>query len=161
MIRTVGKQDASDIASIYNHYINHSIVTFDEYEVSIEKMEKRIETRDQKYPWLVYEVDGKIIGYAYGSEWKKKSAYRSSVETTVYLDHTCIGQGFGYQMYSALIEKLKEMGFRMLIGCISLPNPESIKLHEKLGFKKMGQLNQMGYKMDRWIDVGYWQLQVN
>lgn len=161
MIRTVVKQDAPDIARIYNHYVNHSIVTFDEYEVSVDEIEKRIEHWDKKYPWLILEHEGEVVGYAYGSEWKKKSAYRSSVETTVYLAYHRIGKGLGYQLYSALISELKEMGFRMLIGCISLPNPESIKLHEKLGFKKKGQLDQMGFKLNRWIDVGYWQLKVN
>ncbi len=161
MIRTVVKQDALSIVNIYNYYVNHSIVTFDEYEVSVDEIERRIENRDKKYPWLILEHDGEIVGYAYGSEWKKKSAYRSSVETTIYLAHNCKGKGLGNHLYSTLIAELKEMGFRMLIGCISLPNPESIKLHEKLGFEKKGQLDQMGYKLDRWIDVGYWQLRVN
>ncbi|UTW66107.1 N-acetyltransferase [bacterium SCSIO 12643] len=161
MIRTVGKQDAKSIARIYNHYVKYSIVTFDEYEISADEIEKRIEHWDKKYPWFVLEHDGEVVGYAYGSEWKKKSAYRSSVETTVYLVHNVIGKGLGHQLYSALISELKEMGFRMLIGCISLPNPESIRLHEKLGFEKKGQLDQMGFKLDRWIDVGYWQLKVN
>jgi phosphinothricin acetyltransferase len=159
--RNVKIEDAADIIRIYNSYVNDTIVTFDEEYMSLMEMERKVENWDSRYPWLVYEEDGQVIGYAYADTWKLKSAYRTSVETTIYLDKNATGKQIGYKLYSELIRQLKNDGFKVLIGCISLPNPPSIKLHEKLGFEKVGHFKQMGYKLGQWIDVGYWQLIVS
>ncbi len=80
------------------------------------------------------------------------------METTIYLDTQCTRRGTGFELYSALIDAIRERSIHVAIGGIALANEESIRLHEKLGFTKVGHLQQVGYKFDRWVDVGYWQL---
>ena len=158
MIRPATASDASRIAAIYNHYVDHTVVTFEEERVPASEMRKRIETVSAHYPWLVWDEAGDVIGYAYALEWHARAAYRLTVETTVYLDPQHFRRGFGGALYSALLEDLRERGFHCAIGCIALPNESSVTLHEKLGFEKIGVFGEVGRKFGRWIDVGYWQL---
>lgn len=109
-------------------------------------------------PWLVAELSGEVLGFAYASRWKGRCAYRYSVETTIYLAPDRTGSGVGTQLYTALLDKVRAASMHVAIGGISLPNEISVKLHEKLGFRKVGHFEQVGYKFDQWIDVGYWQL---
>jgi len=106
----------------------------------------------------VYSEGNKTLGYAYASKWKSRCAYKYSVETTVYLRPEVKGQGIGSKLYKELLTQLKEKNIHAAIGGIALPNDASIALHEKLGFKKIGQFKEVGYKFDKWIDVGYWEL---
>jgi len=161
MIRKVQKSDAQDICSIYNHYIRNSIATFDEEPLNVEQMEERIVMATDELPWLVFEEKDRILGYAYASKWKGRCAYRFSVESTIYLSPESTGRGIGLKLYKALIHRLSELSYHSIIGGISLPNPASITLHEKLGFEKVAHFKEVGWKMDRWIDVGYWELIVN
>ena len=158
MIRDIRVNDAQWICEIYNYYVLNTIFTFEETEVSKEDMGIRIERTIQKLPWIVYEVNGEILGYAYASEWKSRCAYKNSLETTVYLKPDESGIGIGSVLYSKLINRLKSMNYHALIGGISLPNEASIALHEKYGFEKIGQFREVGYKFEKWIDVGYWEL---
>ncbi len=158
MIRSVKHDDAAHIAGIYNHYVVNSIVTFELESVSVDEMAKRIDTICKRYPYLVYEEDGVVLGYAYATQWKARQAYQHSVESSVYLHHDAIGKGIGSMLYAMLLDKLKEMSIHAVIGGISLPNEPSITLHEKFGFEKIGQFKQVGRKFNRWIDVGYWEL---
>ena len=158
MIREVKVEDAKEIAEIYNYYIQNTIVTFEEISISTEEMKGRIVAIASKFPWLVYESEGRIKGYAYGGEWKSRSAYKYSLESSVYLKHDESGQGIGTALYKELLEQLSARDFHAVIGGISLPNEMSIALHEKFGFKKIAQFNEVGYKFDKWIDVGYWEL---
>jgi phosphinothricin acetyltransferase len=109
------------------------------------------------YPWLVFEKNNKVIGYAYASKWKARSAYRFSAESTIYLHHNYIGIGVGTMLYQALIEDVKKRDVHRLIAGIALPNEPSIALHERQGFTKCAQFNEVGFKQNRWIDVGYWE----
>lgn len=158
MVRDITINDAQWICEIYNYYVLNTIVTFEETEVSKEDMGIRIDSTIQKLPWMVYEVNGEILGYAYASEWKSRCAYKNSLETTVYLRPDENGKGVGSVLYSKLINRLKSMNYHALIGGISLPNEASIALHEKYGFEKIGQFREVGYKFEKWIDVGYWEL---
>ena len=158
MIREVKVEDAKEIAEIYNYYIQNTIVTFEEISISTEEMKGRIVAIASKFPWLVYESEGRIKGYAYGGEWKSRSAYKYSLESSVYLKHDEFGKGIGTALYKELLEQLSARDFHAVIGGISLPNEMSIALHEKFGFKKIAQFNEVGYKFDKWIDVGYWEL---
>ena len=161
MIRAVKLEDAREIADIYNYYILNSCVTFEELALSAEEMRGRIEVAHLKFPWLVFEKDNKIIGYAYASAWKPRSAYKHTVESTVYLKKEAINNGVGSLLYAALISQLTDLGFHALIGGISLPNEASVALHEKFGFEKIAQFKEVGYKFQKWIDVGYWELLIN
>ncbi|MFN8673371.1 MAG: N-acetyltransferase family protein [Candidatus Sericytochromatia bacterium] len=158
MIRLVENKDIEQICNIYNFYVKNSTATFEEEEVSLNEMKNRVEELSKDLPYFVYEENNEILGYSYGSKWKKRSAYKYTVETSVYLKNDCISKGLGTKLYSYLLEELKKRGIHSIIGGISLPNEKSQKLHEKLGFKKVAHFNQMGYKFDNWIDVGYWQL---
>lgn len=158
MIRPVKPSDAKAIARIYNHYITHSIATFELDPVKVDEMEKRIKDIHPKYPYLVYVDKQEVVAYAYACPWKARKAYQHSVESSVYLHPEVQGKGIGSKLYSVLIDKLKAKNIHAVIGGISLPNEASVALHEKFEFKKIGQFAQVGRKFNQWIDVGYWEL---
>jgi L-amino acid N-acyltransferase YncA len=157
MLRTATPADAPAICAIYGHYIRHTIVTFDEEPVPPEVMAARM-AEPSPVPWLVLEEGGTIIGYAYAAPWRTRSAYRHTVESTVYLAPDAIGDGRGTLLYGRLIDLLREQDVHAVMGVIALPNDASVALHEKLGFRRTGLLPEVGRKFGRWIDVGYWQL---
>lgn len=162
MIRPVRLEDAPRIAEIYNYYVTDTVITFEEKIVSADEYVGRIESVLSKgLPWIVAEVDGEIVGYAYATEWRKRVAYRFTVESAVYLDHEKLGKGVGSALYEALFKELKTRGFKTVMGLVALPNPVSQKLHEKFGFKRTGEYKQVGWKFDQWIDVGSWQLMLD
>ena len=158
MIRNVKTGDAPDIALIYNYYIENSTITFETSSVSIEDMAGRIADISEKYPYYVYVESGKVVGYCYVSSWKKKAAYSKTVESTVYIDKDFLGKGIGRELMNKLIIKLKEKSFHAVIACITIPNPTSVKLHEKLGFRKVSEFREVGFKFGKWLDVGDWEL---
>jgi len=161
IVRSADAGDAARIVPIYNYYIAETCITFETDPVTVTEMAQRIqETRQLSLPWLVVEEDGQLCGYAYASKWKGRCAYRFSVEATIYLDPASIGKGIGITLYTALIEAIKAASMRSVIGGIALPNDASIRLHERLGFRKVGHFEKVGFKHDRWVDVGYWQLQL-
>jgi phosphinothricin acetyltransferase len=161
MIRKVTLEDAREIAEIYNYYVLNSCVTFEELEVSAEEMRGRIEAVNLKFPWLVFEKDSEILGYAYATMWKPRSAYKHTAESTVYLKREAIKNGIGSLLYKELLCQLTDLGFHAIIGGISLPNEASIALHEKFGFEKIAHFKEVGFKFKKWIDVGYWELLIN
>jgi len=159
MIRPVKRQDAQEIVDIYNHYVENTVITFEEECIDSNEMVKRIEkVIDANLPWLVIEESGILLGYAYATPWKARSAYRFSVEATVYLDPKEQGKGLGTQLYKTLFSELKQKSIHSVLGGITLPNPASIALHEKLGMTKVAHFHQIGRKFDQWLDTGYWQL---
>jgi phosphinothricin acetyltransferase len=158
VIRPAKSADVPRIAEIYNHHVRETVVTFEEQPVTDEEMTRRITETTAEYPWLVSEVDGTLAGYAYASSWKRRSAYRFAVESTIYLAPEFHGRGLGYELYRALIAEMRSHGLHCAIGGISLPNPASIALHEKLGFKPIGLFREVGWKFWKWVDVGYWEL---
>lgn len=158
-IRPATQSDAKQIALIYNHYIESTTITFEEEPVSAEEMARRIaDVQGGDLPWLVLEENGTIVGYAYATKWRIRPAYRFSVETTVYLSRSEIRKGYGALLYQSLIDELRKRELHLAIGGIALPNEASVKLHEKLGFEKVAQFKEVGFKMNRWLDVGYWQI---
>lgn len=150
--------DASAIAGIYNYYIDHTIITFEEESVSDREIVRRIESVLSKdLPWLVAEYNGRIIGYAYAAPWRDRSAYRRSVEVSIYLEPGNALRGVGTFLYQALFNDLVASDIHVALAGIALPNERSIALHEKFKMEKVAQLNEVGRKFDQWIDVGYWQ----
>lgn len=157
MIRPASAVDAAAAAEIYNHHVNGTVVTFEEEPVAVAEMMRRIAEVSARYPWLIAEVAGAVAGYAYASAWKPRSAYRFTVETSIYIAAAWTGRGVGTLLYPALLARLESAGFRSAIGGIALPNPASVALHERLGFVPIGRLRSVGWKLGRWVDVGYWQ----
>jgi L-amino acid N-acyltransferase YncA len=158
MIRSCTVADARAICAIYNPYVQETVITFEEEPVSTAEMARRIGDVKARLPWLVAEEGGAIVGYAYATPWKVRSAYRYSVETTVYVAPGQERRGFGTALYRGLIDTLRVLGVHCAVGGVALPNAASIALHEKLGFRKIGQFVEIGRKFDRWVDVGYWEL---
>jgi len=159
LVRPATAADAEAIARIYNHYVANTVITFEEEAVSVADMAARIaEARNLSLPWLVAEVEGAIVGYAYARRWRPRSAYRYSAETTIYLERGYVGRRIGTTLYSALLPLLRERGMHVAIGGVALPNDASIALHEKLGFERVATFRQVGFKHDRWVDVTYLQL---
>lgn len=158
MIRHVELSDANDICNIYNEYVANSKITFEEEVLSVEKIIFRIKNVTQNYPWLVYEKDDEVLGYTYAVKWKERSAYRHTVETGIYIDSNHVGKGIGTRLKGELLEELRDRSIHCVISGIALPNPASIALCEKLGFKKVAHFREVGLKFNDWIDVGYWQL---
>ena len=159
MIRSAEEGDADALAEIYNHYVTSTVVTFEEEAVAAEDMAQRL--RDvcaRDLPYLVLAEEDAIVGYAYAGPWKTRSAYRHTVESSVYLRADRTGEGLGGQLYRALILACTERSLHCMIGGIALPNDASVRLHESLGFRHIGRFEEVGKKLGRWIDVGYWQL---
>ena len=158
MIRNAQPNDAAPIAEIYNHYVLNTTITFEEQPVTAPQMAERMaEVQAAGLPWLVAEREGQVLGYAYACKWKARSAYRHSVECSVYLDRQAVGGGVGSSLYEALFAELKSRGLHVVIGGIALPNEGSIALHEKFGLRKVAQFEEVGFKFGRGVDVGYWQ----
>jgi L-amino acid N-acyltransferase YncA len=159
MIRPATPGDAAAIADIYNYYVTETVVTFEEQPVSVTEMTERIaEIAQANLPWLVCEHDGRVTGFAYASKWKGRCAYRHSAESTVYLERGATGRGIGRLLYAGLIEQLRTRNLHAVLGGIALPNEASVALHEKMGFTKVAHFKEVGHKLNRWVDVAYWQL---
>lgn len=162
MIRDAVAEDAGLLAQIYNHYVAETVITFEEAPVTPEEMWSRVSAvQDCGLPWLVLQLGTEIVGYAYAAPWKARSAYRYSVESSVYLSPQSIGGGFGKELYQALFARLREGETHVVIAGIALPNPASVALHERFGFRASGVFRQVGYKFQRWVDVGYWELMLD
>lgn len=158
MIRNAVCDDAASIAAIYNYYVLHSVITFEETPIPVADMAERIAVVQTKYPWLVYEENGIVIGYAYASQWKVRAAYRHTVETSIYLHPHHTGRKIGCKLYTHLIDSLNNTDIHAIIGGIALPNDASVYLHESMGFHKVAHFREVGFKFEKWVDVGYWQL---
>jgi L-amino acid N-acyltransferase YncA len=157
-IRTATLSDAAAIAGIYNHYVKETVVTFEEEPVSAAEVARRIgEVQSASLPWLVAGEGADVVGYACATRWKARSGYRFSAEITVYLAPGHAGQGIGSKLYGQLFPLLQARGIHAVMGGIALPNEASVALHEKLGMRKVAHFEQVGFKLGRWIDVGYWQ----
>lgn len=160
MIRAVELYDAPVLADIYNYYVESTLITFEETLVSPETFAARIKKSiDQGFIWLVLEDEkGVVVGYAYTSLWRERSAYRFVHEVTVYLNHQATGKGYGSLLFHALLEQIKKTDITNLMAVIALPNEASVALHERYGMEKTGHFAKVGYKFSQWVDVGYWQL---
>ena len=121
-------------------------------------MQRRVSEIVKNYPYIVYEENGEILAYAYATRWKVRQAYDHTIETSIYVKAGEHKKGIGSRLYIELLDRLKKLDLHCLLAGISLPNNASIHLHEKLGFRKNGVLKEVGYKFDKWIDVGYWSL---
>lgn len=155
-IRFGNPQDAASIADIYNYYIAHTSITFEVDTVSKEDRREWIQqfTEDGPYQLLVAELDGLVVGFATSVRYHPRAAYYTSVMTSVYLNRNFKGQGIGKRLYIALVERLqRHPDLHRAYALISLPNPASLILHDKLGFRKVGILEEAGKKFDQFLNV--------
>ncbi len=156
-IREATADDAVQIAAIYNHYIENSTATFDTEKQSAAFVAERLATLQKGYPFLVAHQGDTIVGYAYASTWKTKPAYKHSAETTIYMHPDYHAKGVGLRLYNALLTCLPLYQIVNAIACLTVPNEASEGLHQKLGFKRVGRFDKVGFKNEQWLDVEYWQ----
>ncbi len=160
MIRKVKIEDAQQLLDIYNYYVENSIVTFDLEPLSLNTFQEKMTRICKAYPFIVFEENNEILGYAYGSKFRPKPAYKYTVESTVYVKHNKHGKHIGTKLYTELLKLLKQEKFHIVLGVLTLPNDTSIKLHEKFGFIQIAYFNEVGLKFEKWQDVGIWQLKL-
>jgi phosphinothricin acetyltransferase len=158
MIRPVVPEDAAAVCGIYNYYIENTAATFEEDPVPVSVMESRIKAVTAKHPWIIYEEAGETLGYAYIHSWHERSAYRFTVEDSIYLKRGKTGRGIGKALLARLLEEARKPDVHALMSVITVPNEASTGLHEKFGFRQVGCFTEVGYKFGRRLDVGYWEL---
>ena len=162
MIRDATTEDAAEICTIYNYYIENTVISFEEQPLVVVDMQNRMQAVfSYGLPWLVYVDNDQVAGYAYATRWHSRASYKYSVESSVYLKHDMIGNGVGSSLYAELIDRLKALKYHAVIGGIALPNAGSVALHEKFGFEQVAHYRETGFKYGKWIDVGYWELILN
>lgn len=166
-IRSATPDDAPSLAAIYAPYVRDTAITFEYEPPSVEEFQQRIEHVLSKYPYLVAESNGSIIGYAYAEAFRERPAYNWDVETSIYLDQNHRGQGVGKALYQELENRLRQQGIRNLYACVTtsnIPNPfvppTSPAFHQALGYRKVGTFKACGYKFDQWFDITWFEKQI-
>jgi len=157
VIRLATVDDAPQIHAIYTPIVSDTAVSFEFEPPSVEEMRRRVETTLLTLPWLVCEGDG-VIGYAYAGVFRSRPAYQWSVEVSVYVHAAHRGKGVARALYTSLFECLRVQGHRTALAGIVLPNPASVALHERMGFRSVGIVHHGGCKLRAWHDVGWWEL---
>jgi len=153
-LRAAEAKDCFAICEIYNFYIQNSVVTFDEEKMEVSQWEEKLTyLNKQNFPFIVSETDsGEILGFAYVAPWRQKSAYRTTVEDSIYLRAAATGKRVGTKLLEELLSLSKQAGIKEVVAVISDSGAESsVRLHEQFGFKKQGHLAKVGFKFDRWL----------
>ncbi len=158
MIRNYHPKDLQSIVDILNYYVKNDVCIFQVEPYSFEEIESKFKSILPAYPFFVQEYNDKVVAFAYGAQWRDKPAYAQSVETTIYVHPDYKHSGIGEPLYQKLIDKLTEMEFHLLVAGMTMPNPGSQRLHEKLGFEKVGEFKDAGMKFRQWHNVGFWQM---
>ena len=156
-IRSAICADAAAIHTIYAPFVEKTVVSFEEIPPTMDEMAKRIEVTLQNYPYLVAERNGQVVGYAYAGPHQARSAYRFSVEVTLYVAEQAQRTGIGRALYGTLLPTLAQAGFHAAFAGVTLPNAGSVGLLEAVGFKPIGVYIEVGFKFGEWLDVGWWQ----
>ena len=160
-IRSAAPADAPALLAIYAPYVAHTAITF-EYDVPAEaEFARRIAETLKRYPYLVAEEDGVPVGYAYAGKFHDRAAYDWSVETSIYVEQHRKRQGIGRQLHDALEQELQRRHFLNMNACVACPmtdndpylTKDSIRFHEKLGYRLVGEFRQCGYKFGRWYHM--------
>jgi L-amino acid N-acyltransferase YncA len=160
-IRLASEGDAAAICRIYGPLVASTTISFETEPPDAEEMQQRIAETLTAYPWLVFDIDGEVAGYAYASRHRHRAAYQWSVDTSAYVDERFRRQGIGRRVYESLFAILSAQGFVNAFAGIALPNPASVALHERAGFTPIGVYRNVGYKLGAWRDVGWWQRSLN
>jgi phosphinothricin acetyltransferase len=160
-IRLAAGDDAKHILKIYSPFILNSGITQETEIPSIENFRQRIISNMEERPWLVCEIDNRVAGYAYAGKHRDRKGYQWCTETSVYVDEKFYRHNIARSLYTALFEILQLQGYVNAYAVITLPNDKSIAFHEKFGFSYLTTYKKVGYKLGKWHDVGWWELQVN
>lgn len=159
ILRCVENGDAADIARIYNYYVTETTVSFEVEPVSVEQMLCRIKGISSKFPYIVIEEQGRVVGYCYVHQWKERAAYSKTLELTIYLDPECRHKGYGAKLIEYMTEICRNMNIcHSLIACITEENHDSLAFHQAMGFERVSHFKKVGYKFGKWLDVVDMQL---
>ncbi len=161
MIRMIQEADIPRILEIYNWYIANSMATFEIDALSLEEFTNRVHGITERYPWIVLEEEGKIVGYAYLSAFNPRKAYAWTCDLAIYLDHEVRGKGYGTLLMQAMIDLAKKDGYVKMVSLVTTGNTASEKLHEKLGFRNVGTLENTGLKHGKWLGVSFFLKDLN
>jgi len=157
-IRIAVPSDATQIAQIYALNVQDTAFTFEVEPPTAVEMQRRMQKISERLPWLVMDLEGQIAGYAYASPHRERAAYQWAVEVSVYVAPKAYRQGVARALYKSLLQILEAQGFYKVYAGITLPNNPSVNLHESFGFELIGTYQDVGYKLGRWHNVGWWQL---
>jgi phosphinothricin acetyltransferase len=160
MLRLASRKDAPQIADLYRPFVIGTPISFEATAPDNEEMASRIVTVTARYPWLVCEVDGQIAGYAYASQHRVRFHYQWSIDCSVYVDEGFRKMGIATALYTSLLTIVQAQGYVCAFAGITLPNEASVGFHESVGFEKLGVYNNVGFKLDRWHSVGWWQMEL-
>jgi phosphinothricin acetyltransferase len=158
--RIARPEDAAGVLSIYAPFCKSSHVSFEIVPPSEAQMRERINGILPRYAWLIGEIDGEVAGYVYAGQHQERAAYRWAVNVAVYIGAAHRRRGLGRALYRSLFSILRRQGFFKAIAGVTLPNDSSVGLHEAIGFRPVGIYSGVGYKLGRWLDVGWWQLEL-
>ncbi len=158
MIRQATREDASAVLSIYAPFCLDSAITFEAVPPTESEIASRIEHYNSTHLFLIDQDGEQIRGYAYAGPHRDRPAYRWSCDVSVYIRRGEENKGLGTQLYTCLLNDLRDRGFYNAYAGITLPNAASVKLHEKMGFQHVGTYERVGYKLGQWRDVGWWHL---
>jgi phosphinothricin acetyltransferase len=159
--RLINDTDTQAVLDIYKYYVDNTIISFEYEAPTLEEYADRIKTNTEKYPWLVCLYNNKIIGYAYGSTHRYRTAYQWSPESTIYLSPNFHTKGIGRILYETLFSLLKLQGYYNVFAGVALPNEKSVGFHRALGFEEIGIFKKVGYKHGNWHDTQWFQLTLN
>ena len=159
-IRFAAETDATQVLDIYAPIVTDTAISFGEVPPTRPEMAGRIRSTLERYPWLVCEEAGHVLGYAYAAGFQSRPAYQWSVEVTLYVRPEAQGRAVAGALYTSLLGILRLQGFINAIAAIALPNDASVALHERFGFKPVGFLQDIGFKLTRWHDVEWWALRL-
>lgn len=157
VVRGASAQDGAACAAIYTPYVTDTAITFEIDPPGATEMSARITAAVQSHAWLVLEEAGRVVGYAYGSPFKARAAYRWACEVSIYLEPGRRRTGAGRMLYEALLPRLADRGYRMAVAGMTLPNDASVGLHTAMGFEPAGTYRRIGWKLDAWHDVAWMQ----
>lgn len=161
IIRIASPGDAAGMLEIYGPFVENTSITFETICPTEAQFRSRVCDYLENYPWLVAEMDGKIAGYAYACRHRERLAYQWSVEVSVYISEEFKRSGIARTLYEELFLLLKQQGFRNAYAVINLPNDPSVAFHESLGFNWFATYEQVGYKLGKWKNVGWWRKVLN
>ncbi len=157
VIRAATGADAEALLAIYRPYVEGTSVSFEIEAPGVDEFRARIERSLDGWAWLVSELDGECVGYAYATAYRSRPAYRWSAETSAYVREDCHRRGIARALYLALFDVLADAGYCNAYAAITLPNPASVAFHERLGFSAIGVFRHVGWKFGAWHDVGWYQ----
>jgi len=153
LIRAVREEDIPACLRIYNHYVLFSEVTFDIEPLDLSQYTEKYRRITARYPWIVLEEEGRLLGYAYLDAYNPKYAYRFTADVTIYLDPEAKGKGYGRQLFRRLIEIAEADRYQTLFSLVTKTNRPSIHMHEAFGFRKLAVLEQAGFKHGAWLST--------